>query len=390
MTEVLAGLDSPKINLLGLTHEKLMAFLESLGEKPFRAAQIMKWIHLGGVDNFQDMSNLSKALRDKLSTVAEIRVPEVTYKEFSKDGTRKWVLKLDQGNSIEMVYIPTDDRGTLCVSSQVGCVLDCSFCSTGKQGFRRNLSVAEIISQLWVANKSFGERKNRGEHAITNIVMMGMGEPLLNFDNVVDAMQIMKDDLGYGISKRRLTLSTSGIVPEIDRLGEVIDVSLAVSLHAPNDELRNQLVPINKKYPLEQLLAACKRYLDRYDSARRRITMEYVMIDGVNDKPEHAQQLAKLLKKVPSKINLIPFNPFPGSEYRRSSDEKVLWFQNYLYKQGYTTTVRSTRGDDIDAACGQLVGKVDDLTKRNQRWRDKIHLLQVNDGAELNRPADSF
>jgi 23S rRNA (adenine2503-C2)-methyltransferase len=377
MTAVLTEVNSSKLNLLGLTHEKMIQFLESLGEKSFRAAQIMKWIHLGGVDDFQEMSNISKSLRDKLTEVAEISVPEVTYKEFSKDGTRKWVLKLDQDNSIETVFIPTDGRGTLCVSSQVGCVLDCSFCSTGKQGFRRNLTAAEIVAQVWVANKSFGVRENRGDHAITNIVMMGMGEPLLNFDNVVDAMHIMKDDVGYGISKRRLTLSTSGIVPEIDRLGDVIDVSLAVSLHAPNDELRNQLVPVNKKYPLAQLLAACNRYLDRYESARRRITMEYVMIDGINDKPEHAQQLAKLLKQVPSKINLIPFNPFPGSDYRRSSEERVLWFQNYLYKQGYTTTVRSTRGDDIDAACGQLVGKVDDLTKRNQRWREKLVLTQI-------------
>lgn len=383
MTAVLTEADSSKLNLLGMTHEKMIQFLESLGEKSFRAAQLMKWIHLGGVDNFQDMSNIGKSLRDKLTEVAVIRVPEVTYKEFSKDGTRKWVLRLDQDNSIETVFIPTDGRGTLCVSSQVGCVLDCSFCSTGKQGFRRNLTAAEIIAQVWVANKSFGARENRGDHAITNIVMMGMGEPLLNFDNVVDAMHIMKDDVGYGISKRRLTLSTSGIVPEIDRLGDVIDVSLAVSLHAPNDALRNQLVPVNKKYPLAQLLAACKRYLDRYESARRRITMEYVMIDGINDKPEHAQELAKLLKQVPSKINLIPFNPFPGSNYRRSSAERVLWFQNYLHKQGYTTTVRSTRGDDIDAACGQLVGKVDDLTKRNQRWREKLVLTQIqNDSSD--------
>ena len=366
--------DSSKINLLGLSRDQLNEFFLNLGEKPFRATQVMKWIHLAGVNDFHLMTDLSKSLREKLVDVATISVPEIAYKEFSKDGTRKWVLTLDSGNSVEMVFIPNGKRGTLCVSSQVGCSLDCSFCSTGKQGFQRDLSSAEIIAQVWIAVRSFGPRENVGEHAVTNIVMMGMGEPLLNFKNLIPALKVMKDDLGYGISKRRLTVSTSGVVPAIDKMGEVIDVALAISLHAPNDELRNQLVPINKKFPLEQLLAACNRYLDRYDSKRRRITMEYVMIDGVNDTPEHARQLAKLLKRVPSKINLIPFNPFPGSPYKRSSSEKVQWFQNFLLKQGYTTTVRATRGGDIDAACGQLVGKVDDRTKRNERWREKLIL----------------
>ena len=372
MNEETNNIGAPKVNLLGLTQEELVQFFAGIGEKSFRATQVMKWLHLGAIDNFQDMTNLSKSLRVKLEESAEIRIPEIVFKKYSKDGTRKWVLKLDSGNSVEAVFIPNDGRGTLCVSSQVGCVLDCSFCSTGKQGFQRNLTTAEIIAQVWVANHSFGPRKNRGDRPVTNIVMMGMGEPLLNFDNVIRAMHLMKDDLGYGISKRRLTLSTSGVVPAMDQMGEEIDVALAVSLHAPNDELRNQLVPINKKYPLKELLAACNRYLDRYDSNRRRITMEYVMIDGVNDSPEHAKELAKILRNVPSKINLIPFNPFPGSDYRRSSSERVQWFQNFLLKQGYTTTVRSTRGDDIDAACGQLVGKVEDKTRRNLRWRERL------------------
>jgi len=382
LNEEILKTGAPKVNLLGLTQEEMIEFFAGLGEKPFRASQVMKWIHLGAVDNFQDMTNLSKALRAKLESTAEIYIPEVVYKKFSKDGTRKWVLKLDHSNSVEAVFIPSDGRGTLCVSSQVGCALDCSFCSTGKQGFQRNLSAAEIIAQVWVANQSFGPRDNRGDRPVTNIVMMGMGEPLLNFDNVIRAMHLMKDDLGYGVSKRRLTLSTSGVVPAMDQMGEEIDVSLAVSLHAPNDELRDQLVPINKKYPLKELLAACTRYLNRYDSNRRRVTMEYVMIDGINDAPEHAKQLAKLLRNVPSKINLIPFNPFPGSDYRRSPTERVEWFQNFLLKQGYTTTVRSTRGDDIDAACGQLVGKVQDRTRRNSRWREKLIDISSGDGAD--------
>ena len=385
MNEETNSTSRPKVNLMGLTQEELVEFFAGIGEKPFRATQVMKWLHLGAVDDFQDMTNLSKSLRAKLESAAEIIVPEVTFKKYSKDGTRKWVLKLDSGNSVETVFIPTDGRGTLCVSSQVGCVLDCSFCSTGKQGFQRNLTTAEIIAQVWVANQSFGPRDNRGDRPVTNIVMMGMGEPLLNFDNVIKAMHLMKDDLGYGISKRRLTLSTSGVVPAMDQMNEEIDVALAVSLHAPNDELRNQLVPINRKYPLKELLAACTRYLDKYESKRRRITMEYVMIEGVNDSPEHAKELAKLLQKIPSKINLIPFNPFPGSGYRRSPPERVKWFQNFLLKQGYTTTVRSTRGEDIDAACGQLVGMVEDKTQRNSRWREKLIDVKSGDNPPLKK-----
>ena len=385
MNQEINSTGTQKVNLMGLTQEELVEFFAGIGEKPFRASQVMKWLHLGAVDDFQDMTNLSKSLRAKLESTAEIVVPEVTFKKYSKDGTRKWVLKLDSGNSVETVFIPTDGRGTLCVSSQVGCILDCSFCSTGKQGFQRNLTTAEIIAQVWVANQSFGPNDNRGERPVTNIVMMGMGEPLLNFDNVIKAMHLMKDDLGYGISKRRLTLSTSGVVPAMDQMNEEIDVALAVSLHAPNDELRDQLVPINRKYPLKELLAACTRYLDKYESKRRRITMEYVMIEGVNDSPEHAKELAKLLQKIPSKINLIPFNPFPGSGYRRSPPERVEWFQNFLLKQGYTTTVRSTRGEDIDAACGQLVGMVEDKTRRNSRWREKLIDVKSGDNPPLKK-----
>ncbi|PCI08129.1 MAG: 23S rRNA (adenine(2503)-C(2))-methyltransferase RlmN, partial [Gammaproteobacteria bacterium] len=295
----LVKIDSSTTNLLGLDREGLEAFFESIGEKKFRATQVMKWIHQLGVIDFQAMNNLSKDLRNQLATSSCIQNLEVSQDLISKDGTRKWLLRLPDGNHIEAVFIPEKERGTLCVSSQVGCALDCSFCATGKQGFNRDLSAAEIIGQLWIARRALGGFADDGEQRITNTVMMGMGEPLLNFDNVISAMHIMKDDVGYGVSKRRLTLSTSGVVPAMDRMGDEIDVALAVSLHAPNDALRNQLVPINRKYPLKELLSACKRYLDRYDSNRRRITMEYVMIDGVNDSPEHAKELAKLLRNVP-------------------------------------------------------------------------------------------
>lgn len=367
--------DGAKTNLLSLTREGMERFFIELGEKRFRAEQVMKWIHHDGVDNFEAMTNLSKALRDKMVQVAEIRAPEVIYRDFSRDGTRKWVLKVDGGSAVETVYIPDGHRGTLCVSSQVGCALDCSFCSTGKQGFQRDLTVEEIIGQVWNASRSFGIPDNRGNRPITNIVMMGMGEPLLNFENVVSAMHIMRDDLGYGISKRRVTLSTSGVVPMLDRLKEEIDVALAVSLHAPNDELRDELVPINKKYPLSELIAACERYLAKFND-KRRITMEYVMLDGVNDSPVHAKQLAKLLKTVPSKINLIPFNPFPHAGYKRSKPVAVDNFKRILQEAGYTTTVRSTRGEDIDAACGQLVGQVQDKTRRSERWQAAIETIQ--------------
>ena len=371
-----------KTNLLGMTREALEAFFISLGEKKFRATQVMQWIHARGVDDFDAMSDLGKALRAKLKDVAEIRAPKEVFHEFSKDGTRKWVLEMDGGGKVETVFIPDGERGTLCVSSQVGCALDCSFCSTGKQGFQRDLSAAEIIGQVWIANKSFPPRTNMGERNITNVVMMGMGEPLLNLGNVLPALELMKDDFAYGISRRRVTVSTSGVVPGIDALGEAIDVSLALSLHAPNDELRNELVPINRKYPLAEVMAACQRFLARYPTnSHRSITMEYVMLKGVNDTGEHAQQLAALLldSGVPSKINLIPFNPFPLAGYERSSNNQIRRFQEVLMAAGFVTTVRTTRGEDIDAACGQLVGQVNDRTRRNERWlADRIPVADAD------------
>lgn len=369
---------SQKTNLLGMTRTQLEDFFVSIGEKKFRAAQLIKWIHQLGVDNFDEMTNISKTLRIKLADIAEIRPPKVVYKEFSNDGTRKWVLDIGNNSMVETVLIPAEgERKTLCVSSQVGCALDCSFCSTGKQGFQRDLSVAEIIGQVWVANRSYFDENqdyDSRERAITNVVMMGMGEPLLNFEAVVPAMELMLDDYAYGLSKRRVTLSTSGIVPMIDKLSEVIDVSLAVSLHAPNDTLRNELVPINKKYPLAELTAACRRFLAKFqgeEGGRRKITMEYVMLAGVNDQPEHAKQLIKLLKDVPSKINLIPFNPFPHAPYGCTPRPQILSFQRTLTEAGFICTIRTTRGDDIDAACGQLVGKVQDRTRRAERWQQK-------------------
>lgn len=358
-----------KTNLLGYNRQQLETFFTDMGEKRFRAQQVMQWIHQVGVEDFDQMTNLSKALRDKLKTVATIQPPDIVHKEYSKDGTRKWVISSESGGKIETVLIPDGDRKTLCISSQVGCSVDCSFCSTGKQGFEADLSTADIIGQLWIANRSFGPQENKGAHPITNVVMMGMGEPLLNYDAVLPALEIMKDDFAYGISKRKVTVSTSGVVPAIDKLGEAIDVSLAVSLHAPNDELRNTLVPLNKKYPLVELLASCRRFLQRFNSQRRTITMEYVLLEGVNDNMEHAEQLAELLKDVPSKINLIPFNPFPGAPYKRPSNNRVHRFQKYLSDAGYIVTTRTTRGDDIDAACGQLVGQVQDKTRRSERWK---------------------
>ena len=362
---------SAKVNLLNFNREQMQQFFADLGEKKFRAEQALKWIHHYGMDNFDDMTNFSKALRAKLKEVAEIRAPEIEYKEYSKDGTRKWVLRLDNNNCIETVFIPDGRRGTLCVSSQVGCALDCSFCSTGKQGFQRDLGVWEIMGQVWIASRSFGVPENMGKRPITNVVMMGMGEPLLNFDPVVQSVEMMKDDLIYGLSKRRVTISTSGVVPALNRLGDYADVSLAVSLHAPNDELRDELVPINKKYPIKELMAACQKYLDHFGD-KRRVTWEYVLLDKVNDKPEHAKQLVKLLKKIPSKINLIPFNPFPHAPYERSSEKRIRAFQKILQDAGFTATVRSTRGDDIDAACGQLVGEVQDRTRRSEEWQKVV------------------
>lgn len=362
-----------KINLLGLSPAKMEAFFADLGEKKFRAQQMLKWIHQFGQADFNAMTNMSKGLREKLSELADISLPEVVYENISKDGTRKWVMKVDGGSAIETVYIPEKDRGTLCVSSQIGCSLDCSFCSTGKQGFNRDLTVAEIIGQVYVAFMSFHAPGERRERSITNVVMMGMGEPLLNFDNVVDAMQLMMDDNAYGLSKRRVTLSTSGVVPMLDKLGDVIDVSLAVSLHAPNDELRNELVPINRKYNIATLLKSVNGYLGKLPD-KRKATIEYVLLDGVNDEMEHAEQLAKILRNTPCKINLIPFNPFPHSGYERPSNNRVYRFRDYLINEGYVVTIRSTRGDDIDAACGQLVGRVQDKTKRNERYIKAIQL----------------
>lgn len=353
-----------KVNLLNLDKPGLEAFFTEMGEKAFRATQVMQWIYQFGVNDFDQMTNLGKALREKLKDTAEIRVPEIVTQQDSDDGTVKWALRLDSGNNIETVYIPEAGRGTLCISSQVGCALECSFCSTAQQGFNRNLSTAEIIGQVWVANQAL-KCTPRDERVISNIVLMGMGEPLLNFDNVVRAINLMLDDHAYGLSKRRVTISTSGVIPALDRFKEVSDVSLAVSLHAPNDELRNELVPINRKYPIKELLEACKRYVA--GEARRKVTFEYVMLDGINDKPEHARQLVKILNKVPAKINLIPFNPFPQTSYQCSKPENLEIFRNILIKAGLITTTRKTRGDDIDAACGQLAGKVADKTKRKLR-----------------------
>ncbi len=374
--------NSSKANLLGMTRAELEAFFEKIGEKKFRAGQVMKWIHQFGVTDFEEMTNISGKLREKLVNIAEIQAPEVVHRHYSKDGTRKWVFRVGdgEGSLVETVLIPADDktgaRKTLCISSQVGCALDCSFCSTGKQGFQRDLTPAEIIGQLWVANQSYMEDVPVGDRTrtVTNVVMMGMGEPLLNFDPVVASMSLMLDDFAYGMSKRRVTLSTSGVVPMIDKLAATIDVALAISLHAPNDPLRNELVPINKKYPLEQLIAACQRYLakDGNESSRKHITIEYVMLDGVNDKAEHALQLLKLLKDLPSKINLIPFNPFPHAPYGRSSRNRIMAFQKTLSDAGFVCTIRQTRGDDIDAACGQLVGQVADRTRRAEKWKQKI------------------
>ena len=359
-------IDAGRTNLLGLDRTGLEEFFAAIGEKKFRATQVMKWIHQLAVVDFQEMNNLSKDLRNQLAESSCVQNLHVSQDKISKDGTRKWLLRLHDGNHIEAVYIPEDDRGTLCVSSQVGCALDCSFCSTGRQGFNRNLSTAEIISQVWLAAHLLEEEKKPGRK-ITNVVMMGMGEPLLNFDNVVSAVRIMMDDFAYGLSKRRVTVSTAGVVPAMDRLGDTLDMRLAVSLHASNDELRNELVPVNKKYPLKELMAACRRFIDKQNT-RSRITFEYVMLDGINDQPEHARELIKLLKGIPTLMNLIPFNPFAGSGYNTSSKKAVLRFSEILHKAGMTTVVRKTRGEDIDAACGQLAGKIEDKSRRHRRF----------------------
>lgn len=360
--------DNRTTNLLGLDRAGLESFFESIGEKKFRATQVMKWIHQMGVTDFQQMNNLSKDLRNRLSETSCIQNLHVAKDLISKDGTRKWLLQLHDGNNIEAVFIPEDDRGTLCVSSQVGCALDCSFCSTGRQGFNRNLTAAEIISQVWLASQLLDEEKKPGRK-ITNVVMMGMGEPLLNFENTIIAVRIMMDDFAYGLSKRRVTVSTAGVVPAMDRLGDTLDMRLAVSLHATNDELRNELVPVNKKYPLKELMAACRRFIDKQNT-RSRITFEYVMLDGINDKPEHARELIRLLKGIPTLMNLIPFNPFEGSGYSTSSKKAVTRFREILHSSGMTTVVRKTRGDDIDAACGQLAGRIEDKSRRHRRFEE--------------------
>ena len=361
-----------KINLLGQTSAQLGDFFEALGERRFRAAQMLKWIHQRGATDFQAMTDLGRPLRDRLTALAEVRPPEVVSQHDAGDGTCKWLVRVDGGDCVETVYIPERDRGTLCVSSQIGCSLDCSFCATGKQGFNRDLTAAEIIGQLWIANRALGGFGGGGERRITNTVMMGMGEPLLNFDNVVAAMGLMMDDNAYGLSKRRVTLSTAGVVPMLDRLGEVSDVSLAISLHAPNDALRDLLVPLNRKYPIARLLESARGYLRKLPDTRRRITIEYTLIDGVNDAPEQARELAVLLRDTPCKINLIPFNPVPGTDYRPVRPAAVNRFRDILAARGYTVTVRATRGDEIAAACGQLAGAVNDRTRRSERHRQRL------------------
>jgi 23S rRNA (adenine2503-C2)-methyltransferase len=367
MTEITPA---PKINLLGLHRKAMEDFFASVGEKPYRAQQVLKWIHFQGVNNFEAMTNLSKDLRAKLHEVAEIVAPEIAYESTAADGTHKFLLRLSCGNCIETIYIPEKERGTLCVSSQVGCTLNCDFCSTGKQGFSRNLTSAEIISQVWIAARSMSLKDKMHDRAVTNVVMMGMGEPLMNFDNVVAAMDLMLDDFAYGLSKRRVTLSTAGVVPAIYKLRQVSDVALAVSLHAPTDELRNQLVPLNKKYPLKELMQACQDYFS--EAKRRYVTMEYVMLAGINDTPKHARQLIKLLGDMRAKVNLIPFNPFPTTLYKRSDQATIDEFRDILINAGINAITRKTRGDDIDAACGQLVGQVTDRTRRSERHLKKF------------------
>jgi 23S rRNA (adenine2503-C2)-methyltransferase len=362
-----AGAD--KTNLLDLDRAGMEAFFVALGEKKFRAHQVMKWLYHRQIDDFAAMTDLGRGLRELLERNAVVQAPAVQVEQRSADGTGKWMLALAGGNAVETVYIPEPTRGTLCVSSQVGCGLNCRFCSTATQGFNRNLSCAEIIGQVWVAAKALGNVTHQ-QRRITNVVMMGMGEPLLNFDNVVRAMKLMRDDLGFGLANKRVTLSTAGLVPMIDRLAESADVSLAVSLHAPDDALRDRLVPLNKKYPIAELLAACNRYQAR--KPRSSITFEYTLMKDVNDRPEQARALVKLLRRVPSKLNLIPFNPFPGTEFERSDEATIRAFQKIVLDAGVLATVRRTRGDDIDAACGQLVGKVQDRTRRNREFRARI------------------
>ena len=360
------------INLLDLDPEQLVAYCGELGEKPFRAKQLQRWIHQFGASTFDEMTDLAKSLREKLSTRAVITAPAVISDHTSLDGTRKWLVDVGQGNAVETVFIPEENRGTLCISTQAGCAVNCRFCSTGKQGFNRNLTVAEIIGQLWMAEFELRRTKGipmgpKGERQITNVVMMGMGEPLLNFEPTVTALRLMLDDNAYGLSRRRVTLSTSGVVPMMDKLSQVCPVALAVSLHASNDALRDGLIPLNKKHPLSELMAACKRYLEF--APRDFVTFEYCMLDGVNDTDAHARELIQLVKDVPCKFNLIPFNPFPESGLKRSGNPRIKAFAQILLDAGIVTTTRKTRGDDIDAACGQLAGEVKDRTRVQERMQ---------------------
>ena len=374
--------DAPakKINLMDLKRQQMREFFKELGEKPFRADQLVKWIYHFGEDNFDNMTNINKKLREKLKAVAEIKAPEVAVEQRSADGTIKWAMQVGE-QQVETVYIPEADRATLCVSSQVGCALACTFCSTAQQGFNRNLTVSEIIGQVWRASKIIGNFGVTGIRPITNVVMMGMGEPLLNVANVVPAMEIMLDDFAYGLSKRRVTLSTSGVVPALDNLSKMIDVALAISLHAPNDELRDEIVPINKKYNIKTLIDSVNRYLSVSNANHGKVTIEYVMLDHVNDGVEHAHQLAEVLKNTPCKINLIPWNPFPEAPYAKSSNTRIDRFQKTLMEYGFTVIIRKTRGDDIDAACGQLAGDVIDRTKRTamkRQFGQNIGVTEVN------------
>ncbi|MCU7836287.1 MAG: 23S rRNA (adenine(2503)-C(2))-methyltransferase RlmN [gamma proteobacterium symbiont of Taylorina sp.] len=376
---VISKVSTKKINLLGYDLAHMKAFFTEIGEKPFRAVQVLKWIHQYGVDNFEQMSNVSQTLRANLAKIAIIKAPEIIMEQKAGDGTIKWLMRLDSGNSIETVFIPEDNRGTLCISSQVGCALDCGFCSTAKQGFNRNLTADEIIAQLWIAHRQLRKlaadsnaggveklptRKNGVKKEISNVVLMGMGEPLLNLDNVVEAVHLMLDDHAYGLSKRRVTISTAGVVPALKRLREECDVSLALSLHAPNDKVRDSIVPLNKKYPIHEILDACRYYFNG-NTKKKQFIIEYVMLAGINDSEKNARELAVLLKKMPCKINLIPFNPFPESGYECSKIQAINRFKDILQQSGYVTMVRKTRGEDIDAACGQLAGKVIDKSRRS-------------------------
>ena len=372
--------DGNKINLAGLTLSGLTCLFEDLGEKPFRASQVMKWIHQRGVIDINLMSDISKVLRERLHEIGEIRLPDVRDEFFSTDGSRKWIVEVASGSRVEMVYIPEEGRGTLCISSQAGCSLDCTFCATGKQGFDSNLSVAEIIGQLWWANKKLGNYEQPGNHPVSNVVMMGMGEPLLNFDNVIDSVNIMMEDIAYGLSKRKVTISTSGVVPAINKMIGLTEASLAISLHAPNDGLRNQIMPINKKYPIAELLQSVKSYMASLSDNRVPL-IEYTLIKGVNDHRQHARDLSELLASFPSKINLIPFNTFELSDYERPSNASVSNFREILRKAGHTVTVRTTRADDIGAACGQLVGDVSDQTSRSIRHQRRMS--KVNEKVRL-------